>query len=79
MSAAIISERQQYWLEHLRAAEASDDTIDGYARSNDLKPKDLYMWKGILARRGFLDGTAAVAPSEYIKSLPETASQQTIL
>ena len=71
MSAAMSSERQQYWLEHLQAAEASEDSIAGYARSNDLKPKDLYMWKGILARRGFLDGAAAVAPkSEFIEVVP---------
>ncbi|MEM7764048.1 MAG: hypothetical protein AAF290_08185 [Pseudomonadota bacterium] len=67
---------QQYWLDHLRAAEASDDSIAGYARSNDLKPKDLYMWKGILARRGFLDDAAAVAPkSEFIEVVPTKAQQ----
>ncbi|MEM6483479.1 MAG: hypothetical protein AAF662_00640 [Pseudomonadota bacterium] len=71
MSAATISERQQYWLEHLRAAEASDDTIAGYARSKDLKPKDLYMWKGILARRGLLDSaTRSMPKSEFIEVVP---------
>ena len=78
MSAAIISERQQYWLEHLRAAEASEDTIAGYARSNDLKPKDLYMWKGILARRGFLNGAASQAlKSEFIEVVPAKAQSVT--
>ena len=79
MSAAIISERQQFWLEHLRTAKASEDTIAGYARSNDLKPKDLYMWKRILARRGFLNGAGASAQkSEFIEVVPAKAQQPAV-
>ena len=54
-----ITERQQYWLDHIRAAEAFDGSIADYARSEGLKPKELYSWKGILARRDLLSAEAA--------------------
>jgi hypothetical protein len=54
MSDTPITERQQYWLDHIRAADAFDGSIADYARSEDLKPKELYSWKGILDRRALL-------------------------
>ncbi len=54
MSDTPITERQQHWLDHIQAAEAFDGSIADYARSEGLKPKELYSWKGILARRGLL-------------------------
>jgi len=59
MSDTPITERQQYWLDHIRAAESFDGSIADYARSAGLKPKELYSWKGILARRGLLSVPAA--------------------
>jgi hypothetical protein len=59
MSDTPITERQQYWLDHIRAAEAFDGSVADYARSEGLKPKELYSWKGILARRGLLSVPAA--------------------
>lgn len=63
MSDTPITERQQHWLDHIRAADAFDGSIADYARSEGLKPKELYSWKGILARRGLL-GTEAAAASQ---------------
>lgn len=63
MSDTHITERQQHWLDHIRAAEAFVGSIADYARSEGLKPKELYSWKGILARRGLL-GTEAAAKSK---------------
>ena len=59
MSDTPITERQQHWLDHIRAADAFDGSIADYARSEGLKPKELYSWKGILARRGLLGTDAA--------------------
>ena len=59
MSDTAITERQQHWLDHIQAAEAFDGSIADYARSAGLKPKELYSWKGILARRGLLSVPAA--------------------
>lgn len=55
-----ITERQQYWLDHVRAAEDFDGSIADYARSEGLTPKELYSWKGILARRGLLSHKASI-------------------
>ncbi len=59
MSDTAITERQQHWLDHIQAAEAFDGSIADYARSAGLKPKELYSWKGILARRGLLGDAVA--------------------
>ena len=42
MSDTPITDRQQYWLDHIRAADAFDGSIADYARSAGLKPKELY-------------------------------------
>ena len=63
MSDIPITQRQQYWLDHIQAAETFGGSIADYARSEGLKPKELYSWKGILARRGLL-GTDAAAESK---------------
>ena len=54
MSKAQISERQQYWREHVLAAVAFNGSIVEYAAANNLKTKDLYQWKTSLTKRGFL-------------------------
>lgn len=59
MSDIPITERQQYWLDHIHAAETFNGSIADYARSEGLKPKELYSWKGILAHRGLLSVPAA--------------------
>lgn len=62
MSDTTITERQRFWLEHLRAAEASADSLAAYARGAGLRPKELYQWKTVLGRRGLLAGTAGPVP-----------------
>ncbi len=49
-----ITERQQYWLDHILAADGFNGTLVEYARVEGLKVKDLYQWKTLLARRGLL-------------------------
>lgn len=51
-----ITKRQQHWLNHIKAADASDGTLVAYAAAHKLKVKDLYQWKTALARRGLLPG-----------------------
>jgi len=52
------SDRQKYWLAHVKAAEASKGTQAEYARANGIKVKELYQWKTILIRRGLLPAPA---------------------
>ncbi len=54
MSKAVITERQQYWLDHIRAADAFDGSLVEYAKAEGMKVKDLYQWKTVLIRRGFV-------------------------
>jgi hypothetical protein len=54
MSEATITERQQHWLDHIKAADDFDGSVADYARAEGLTPKELYQWKTILTRRGLL-------------------------
>ena len=54
MSKAQITERQQYWRDHVLAAAKHDGSIVEYAAANNLKTKDLYQWKTSLNKSGFL-------------------------
>jgi hypothetical protein len=51
-----ITERQQYWLDHILAADVFNGTLVEYASVEGLKVKDLYQWKTLLSRRGLLPG-----------------------
>lgn len=59
MSNSEITERQQDWLDHIKAAEDFDGSVADYARAEGLRPKELYQWKTILTRRGLLAGKKA--------------------
>ena len=56
MSDSPITERQQFWLDHIQAADVFDGSVADYARAHELTPKELYQWKTILTRRGLLPG-----------------------
>jgi uncharacterized protein len=56
MSETTIIERQQQWLNDIKAADAFDGGVADYARAEGLTPKELYQWKTILTRRGLLPG-----------------------
>ncbi|MFK8017131.1 MAG: hypothetical protein AB8G17_17035 [Gammaproteobacteria bacterium] len=49
-----ITKRQRYWLNHIKAADATDGSLVEYAATHKLKVKDLYQWKTALARRGLM-------------------------
>ena len=54
MAESAVTRRQQYWLDHIKAADASDGTLVEYAKAQGMKVKVLYQWKTVLARRGLL-------------------------
>ena len=58
-----LTERQQFWLDHIQTARAANMALTRYAREHDLKDKDLYQWSAKLVRRGVL------APSVRNKQL----------
>jgi len=81
MTQAKITERQQYWREHVLAAAAHEGSIVEYAAANNLKTKDLYQWKTALIKRGFLplEGTKQTS-SEFaeITITPEPLATPTV-
>ena len=63
------TERQRYWRDHIHAAHNSNGTLVDYAKTNDLKVKDLYAWKTLLSQRGLLDAPrksfVAIVPEQH--------------
>jgi len=57
LQAIPLTERQRYWLEHLRACSASDKGIAAYAAAHDLDVKAMYASKKVLVKKGVLPRT----------------------
>jgi len=55
-----LTERQQYWLKHLRACESAGQTTIAYARENDINVKTLYSARKALAEKGTLPRPQAI-------------------
>ena len=74
MTEKAITERQQHWLNHLKASEEAGSSLADYAKANDLKVKDLYQWKTSLAKRGFWPSPNSSFVSVKAKSSSATCS-----
>ena len=49
-----LTERQQYWMKHIRACDSAGQTSVDYAREHSLKVKSLYSARKTLAQKGEL-------------------------
>lgn len=58
---ASLTERQQYWLKHIRACDTAGQTSIGYARENDINVKTLYSARKALAEKGTLPPRKSVS------------------
>jgi hypothetical protein len=76
MSQPQITERQQYWRDHVLAAAAYGGSIVEYAAANNLKTKDLYQWKTALTKRGFLTLENEKPVSDFAKVAPTATPAQ---
>ena len=72
------TKRQQFWLEHIEAADRAGGSVAAYARAQGLKPKELYQWKALLRKAGLLpevgERSAAAlpaAPSGFVEVVAE--------
>jgi len=54
---ATLTERQRYWLEQIRACEASGKTIAAYAVEHEVSAQAMYAGKQMLVRKGILPRT----------------------
>lgn len=50
----VLTERQQFWLAHIRACDASGSSAKQYAKDHDLPVTALYQCKKDLRKRGVL-------------------------
>ncbi len=54
-----LTERQQYWLDHIRACEATGKSIADYAVDHAINVKTMYAGKKMLVKKGILPRTHA--------------------
>ncbi len=73
-----LTERQRYWLEHLRSWQGSDETLSGYATRHSLNVRLLYDAKAKLTQKGLLPSDEG-APPEFVRGeLSEPAASMTV-
>lgn len=70
MLAKTITEKQRYWLKHVRAADISDGTISEYAATNTLSLKSLYQWKVKLIRLKLYKPDSVSPESNFLSVSP---------
>ena len=58
---ASLTERQQYWLKHIRACDAAGQTSIDYARANGINVKSLYSARKALVEKGTLPPRKAIS------------------
>lgn len=49
-----LTEKQTFWLEHVKACAASGKLMRAYAQANELSVSAFYSWKKILRRKGVI-------------------------
>ena len=75
MLAKTTTDRQRYWLKHVKAADLSDGTIADYAASHDVSLKVLYQWKTKLMKLKLYSPASKPVPDFVpVKSSPDTVS-----
>ena len=57
---ATLTERQRYWLEQVRACEASGKTVAEYAAEQGFSAQAMYAGKKLLVRKGVLPRTRSL-------------------
>ncbi len=74
-----LTERQQFWLDHLRACEDSGSSAAQYAKDHDLRVTSLYQRKKQFRKRGLLSTPSCTAPSFVkVRSAPGKASEDVL-
>lgn len=66
-----LSDKQQFWRDHLLAAQASQLSYAQYAKKHNLNLKGLYYWSMTLRRKGLLDQPA----SAFVELMVKPAAQ----
>ncbi len=70
-----LTERQQYWLEHIQACEASGKSVTSYAAEHGFHVGAMYAGKKMLVRKGALRG-AQRSRFQRLQTVPVTVDQK---
>ena len=54
-----LTNKQQYWLEHIRRAKSGQQALTDYAKEHELSLKALYNYHWLLRKKGLLAETAS--------------------
>ena len=54
MITSSLTEKQQYWLQHIKQADAFKGSLVDYAKRHQLNEKDLYSWRSQLRKHGII-------------------------
>lgn len=57
-----LTDKQRYWLEHIKACEARGQPLSAYAAEHQLGLKSCYRWKSLLTQIGLLADMAVAVP-----------------
>ncbi len=66
MLAKTMTAKQRLWLDHVKAADKSEDSIADYALTQGLRLKTLYQWKSKLVRLGLYRSEAQSDKPNFI-------------
>lgn len=57
-----LTQRQQFWLDHLKRCQAQGQRLSSYAKAHNLSAGALYQSKALFSKRGLLGERQEVAP-----------------
>ena len=71
---------REYWLEHARAADQSEQSVNAYALAHGISVRELYRWRGRLRREGALAprGSSEKRRSDFVRVEMPTARSATL-
>ena len=62
-----LTDKQRFWLEHIKACEQSGQSMSQYAKAQELNVTAFYNWKATLRRKGVL-GERSAQPRMFRKA-----------
>ncbi|MDH5729381.1 MAG: hypothetical protein OEZ58_10350 [Gammaproteobacteria bacterium] len=71
----VLTEKQRYWLDHLKQIDAGDQSSAAYAREHHLDPHALYRWRSFLSKQGTLEAKDSAVSFTQVKVVQKTESK----
>ena len=75
MTNKAITDRQSYWLKHIKAVDTGSASTVDYANTHSLKVKDLYQWNTKLLKLGFYKLDQSASDFVAVKPIAVVAEQ----